>query len=414
MKNIFCAVLSLSIMSTVLAPIAKAYNINAESGEYTVSFAYANYTSERTLCEEEDCGRAYTWKKQSQSLKLDINESDKIEIGSLLTDLGITRGEVAGPADYSKSGGYHWQKVGSDDAVEVLTKDDFEKQNVQLEAAFNEERVAGEDLVLRLNYRGAENDEGQALPEVEDLVFKKEGFLGYVLPELHHEGWEFKGWKQIIGDAEQIVEGQINAEAFPENGFLEVVADWEGDDGMPGLVDEETGTEIAFGSPVPSGSKLTVSDMPIQETLKEEASTALKRIYDITVVKEEGEVEVKNNEMLISIPLAEELSGYKYFQVLYIVDGEVKESWPATAVDGKLLFNTSHLSVYGVQAANKPFTTEMAVASSVDSPTTEAPVWQKNEVGLSKAAMIIAFGAICVIVGVCLTLKKEHKRIIKF
>ena len=56
--------------------------------------------------------------------------------------------------------------------------------------------------------------------------------------------------------------------------------------------------------------------------------------------------------MKIKIALPEELKGYNKYEVVYILNGEIKETLPATIEEGCLVFETTHLSEYGVIAEN--------------------------------------------------------------
>lgn len=64
-------------------------------------------------------------------------------------------------------------------------------------------------------------------------------------------------------------------------------------------------------------------------------------------------VEINGQNMKIKIALPEELKGYKNYKVVYIKDGEIKETLPATVEDGNIIFETSHLSQYGIIATNE-------------------------------------------------------------
>ena len=57
--------------------------------------------------------------------------------------------------------------------------------------------------------------------------------------------------------------------------------------------------------------------------------------------------------MKIKIALPEELKGYKNYKIVYIEDGEIKETLPAIVEDGNIIFETSHLSQYGIIATNE-------------------------------------------------------------
>lgn len=46
------------------------------------------------------------------------------------------------------------------------------------------------------------------------------------------------------------------------------------------------------------------------------------------------------------------LKGFDKYEVVYILDDEIKETLPATVEDGYIVFETSHLSQYGIIATN--------------------------------------------------------------
>ena len=57
--------------------------------------------------------------------------------------------------------------------------------------------------------------------------------------------------------------------------------------------------------------------------------------------------------MIIRIKLPEILKGYNHFQAAYIGrQNEIKETLPATLEDGYIVFETTHLSKYGIIATN--------------------------------------------------------------
>ena len=68
--------------------------------------------------------------------------------------------------------------------------------------------------------------------------------------------------------------------------------------------------------------------------------------------------------MQIKIALPEELKGYKKYEVVYILNNEIKETIPATVEDGYIVFETTHLSEYGIVA------TEKSSSSNVENPKT--------------------------------------------
>ncbi|MGN0342704.1 MAG: choice-of-anchor I family protein [Roseburia sp.] len=110
---------------------------------------------------------------------------------------------------------------------------------------------------------------------------------------------------------------------------------------------------ISFGIAIPNGDKLHLS---ITEVVPGEISAELKRaqpnllaVFDISVLDQDNQiVSVDNNELTIRLRLADSLKGYDAYQVVYIKDGEVKETIAATLEDDYLVFKTTHLSQYGI------------------------------------------------------------------
>ena len=69
-------------------------------------------------------------------------------------------------------------------------------------------------------------------------------------------------------------------------------------------------------------------------------------------------VKISNTKMKIRIAIPEELKGYNQYEVVYISNDEIKETLPATVEDGYIVFETSHLSQYGIIATNVEEKTE--------------------------------------------------------
>ncbi|MDO5452064.1 MAG: hypothetical protein Q4F56_03160, partial [Candidatus Saccharibacteria bacterium] len=203
----------------------------------------------------------------SKILRMDVADDDVIEIGSLLTDLGFTADAPEKPKNpKSESGSYFWKISGGEDvAVETISKENFT---------------------------------GFCKME-DDTVISKCARLDVVFPDAKQE----------------------NEEVSP------VMAE---DSGQTSMLDGVTGSEIVFQKAMPSKAVLTVQELLASDMFKGEVPVTLKKILDLVVKGEDGqEVEVSENEMTVSLALPEELAGYQYFQIVYIVDGEIKETFPA-------------------------------------------------------------------------------------
>ena len=63
-------------------------------------------------------------------------------------------------------------------------------------------------------------------------------------------------------------------------------------------------------------------------------------------------VKINNTKMKIKIAIPDDLKGYDKYEVVYILNDEIKETLPATIENGYIVFETSHLSQYGIVATN--------------------------------------------------------------
>ena len=82
-------------------------------------------------------------------------------------------------------------------------------------------------------------------------------------------------------------------------------------------------------------------------------------ILQMVRMMENGEVvKISNTKMKIRIALPEDLKGFNKYEVVYISNDEIKETIPATVEDGYIIFETSHLSQYGIIATNVEGKTE--------------------------------------------------------
>lgn len=111
----------------------------------------------------------------------------------------------------------------------------------------------------------------------------------------------------------------------------------------------ETNAIIEFANGIQKKFTLMIQKVDIK---KELADKNVKFIADINVMDGNNVVKISDTKMKIRIALPEELKGYKKYEVVYILDDEIKETIPATVEDGYLVFETSHLSQYGIVASN--------------------------------------------------------------
>ena len=97
-------------------------------------------------------------------------------------------------------------------------------------------------------------------------------------------------------------------------------------------------------------SNAYVLDTKNIEVKKELADKNVKYVVDINVLENGEVVKISDTKMKIRIVLPEDLKGYKKYEVVYIKDNQIQETIPATIEDGYIVFETTHLSHYGIVA----------------------------------------------------------------
>lgn len=112
----------------------------------------------------------------------------------------------------------------------------------------------------------------------------------------------------------------------------------------------ETKAKIEFATEVSKDYKLDIKSIEVK---KELADKNVKFVADINVLDGNNNVvKISNTKMKIRIALPEDLKGYDKYEVVYIVNDEIKETLPAAVENGYIIFETNHLSQYGIIGTN--------------------------------------------------------------
>ena len=111
----------------------------------------------------------------------------------------------------------------------------------------------------------------------------------------------------------------------------------------------ETKATIEFADGISGNYELDVTPVEIPENL---ANKNVKYIVDINLLEDGQVVKISDTKMRIKIALPEDLKGFDKYEIVYISDDEIQETIPATIEDGYIVFETSHLSQYGIVATN--------------------------------------------------------------
>lgn len=184
---------------------------------------------------------------------------------------------------------------------------------------------------------------------------KKDG-KGKNYKYLYWREWDKENWGNDDRESEFERDGLITEDSGYERYLnLTLYATWTKDASTPDdtvkVIESNDGIKgsIEFAEGVDSNYKLIINNVDVNKDL---ADKNVKFIADINVLKDNEIVQISGTKMKIRIALPEELKGYNTYSVVYILNNEIKETIPATLQDGYIVFETTHLSEYGIIATN--------------------------------------------------------------
>lgn len=173
---------------------------------------------------------------------------------------------------------------------------------------------------------------------------------------LYWREWDKENWGNDDRESEFERDGLITEDGGYERYLnLTLYATWTKDASTPDdtvkVIESNDGIKgsIEFADGIDSTYKLIINNVDVNKDL---ADKNVKFIADINVLKDNEIVQINGTKMKIRIALPEELKGYNTYSVVYILNDEIKETIPATLQDGYIVFETTHLSEYGIIATN--------------------------------------------------------------
>lgn len=266
---------------------------------------------------------------------------------------------------------------------------------INLTATYTQDTFAGDDRVLILNANGG-TIEGKASNKYDYLGGGNSGTAMSLLPYIPvREGYTFNGWnskKDGSGDnfkyiywrlwdndgkttveKDTIIKNTLGAEYYQN---VTLYASWTKTSGKPEQPAKETVKEIEstgetkakieFAKEVSKDYKLDIKPVEVKKDL---TNKNVKYVVDINVLENGEVVKISDTKMKIRIALPEDLKGFSKYEVVYISNDEIKETLPATVEDGYIVFETSHLSQYGIVATKVEEKTEQ-VKNETNNPKT--------------------------------------------
>ena len=327
---------------------------------------------------------------------------------------------------------------------EEITKTDFKENYLYVYGAFlsNSVENAYSGYSISFNANGGTID-GKTVKEYgyvapnsgypiyfEKLIPKREGYkfigwntkadgsgknlTGLYWPEWDENRWGEGDWYEVTGRKmtlyatwEKTAETVTPAPTPEENKVTELSTKVE---------NSEVEVKVELEKAVEKGSKLQivkVAEEKIEEVKKVEED--LKTVFDINVVSNTGDIiKIEDNKMQIKILLEEDLRGYKNYQVVYIKDGKIVEEMPTKIEGNYIVFETTHLSEYGIIANNNEKVEETQKPQTDNKETQEeANKTQNPQTGDN----VVVFGIIFVVavlgLAISTIISKKNKNIKK-
>ena len=240
---------------------------------------------------------------------------------------------------------------------------------ITLTATYTQDTFNGDGIVLKLNANGGKI-EGKETNSYDYIGGSNSGTTMSLLPYIPvREGYTFNGWntkKDGSGENYKYVYWRfwdINEETDKEfdkdtkikeeNGYeryknITLYATWIKNNEIKS--DGDINVSITFDKKFDNEYVLDIKKVEIKKELLDKN---VKYLVDINILENGEVVKINDTKMKIKIALPEELKGYKKYEVVYILNNEIKETIPATVEDGYIVFETTHLSEYGIVATEK-------------------------------------------------------------
>ena len=182
-------------------------------------------------------------------------------------------------------------------------------------------------------------------------------------------GYKFEGWnskKDGLGEnCKYIYWGKWSSKEYDiaklndsdYDGYLTLYAKWTKVSGEEPTKEVSTRAEsevkgnIQFETEIGENCTLDIKELEIPKALEDKN---VKFMVDINLLGDNSQIlEINGQKMKIKVEVPDYMRGYKYYKVAYIENGEIKEILPAVIDEnGCVIFETTHLSKYGIIATN--------------------------------------------------------------
>ena len=272
---------------------------------------------------------------------------------------------------------------------------------IKVTATYTQNTFKGDGIVLILNANGGKID-GKESNSYDYIGGDNSGTTMSLLPYMPvREGYTFNGWntkKDGSGeiykyvywrfwDKDEKTDKEFDKDTLikEENGYeryknVTLYASWTKNSNTPSEPEQPTKetvkeikstgeieANIEFANEVSKNYKLDIKKVEVK---KELADKNIKYMVDINVLDGTNVIKISDTKMKIRIAIPEELKEYNKYEVVYISNDEIKETIPATIEDGYIVFETTHLSEYGIIAKNVENNEKAVLTNETSNPKT--------------------------------------------
>lgn len=278
----------------------------------------------------------------------------------------------------------------------------FEKDAaVNLTATYTADTFDGKDRVLVLNANGGTIN-GKTTGKYDYLGGGNSGTSMSLLPYVPvREGYTFTGWNaksdgsgnkfkyiywrlwdkdnDTAVEKDTLIKNELGAEYYQN---VTLYASWTKASEEPENPVKETvkgiqstgkiKAKIEFANEVSKDYELDIKQIEVKKGLTDKN---VKYIVDINVLENGKVIKISDTKMKIKIALPEELKGFNKYQAVYILNDEIKETMPATIENGYIVFETTHLSQYGIVATNTGSASDKATKSPKTGYSSNIAIW---------------------------------------
>lgn len=240
---------------------------------------------------------------------------------------------------------------------------------ITLTATYTQDTFSGEGIVLKLNANGGKLN-GKEINSYDYIGGENSGTTMSLLPYTPvREGYTFNGWNTKKDGSGEILkyvywrfwdkENETDVEKDTlikeDNGYeryknVTLYASWTANNDTVKEI-KSTGlikAIVNFDKGIDKNYTLDIKEIEIVKQLKDKN---VKFLVDINVLDGNNVVSISNTKMKIRVAIPNDLKGFNKYEVVYIKDGLIKETLPATLDNGYIVFETTHLSHYGILAS---------------------------------------------------------------